>query len=411
MQLWRLWLLSVLLLPLLASAQSTDSVDARRQQAWQSQLNRPSLAVALAFDDAVAAGRLWQIRVQQGRLLASYSDDLGASFSAPVAINAEPEAILADGENRPKLVIRQGVLYVSWTRALAKPMTGDIRFSVSRDGGRSFSTPLTINDDPAIISHRFDALVADGGGQVALAWLDKRDLQAAQQAGRAYRGAAIYVAESHDGGQSFAANRKLADHSCECCRVALALDVDGVPVALWRHVFLDEAGNQQRDFAMARFDAAPPAVMRASQDGWQLDGCPHHGADLAIDERGRRHLVWFTGAPGKAGLWYRHGDGDDLQAARPFGAASRQAARATVRTLGQRVVVAWQEYDGQRLQLRLMQSSDRGEHWSEPRTQASSSAAADYPQLLLGRGRIWLAWHTAAEGLRLFDIAPVEITP
>src|SRR5574340_1451230 len=47
--------------------------------------------------------------------------------------NAEPEAILGDGENRPKIIVRKGVVYVSYTQGLAKPMTGDIRFSRSKD--------------------------------------------------------------------------------------------------------------------------------------------------------------------------------------------------------------------------------------------------------------------------------------
>lgn len=385
------------------AARKSPAASQERMKAWQAILAKPSLAVAVAFDEG---GRLWRVANRDGYLLASHSDDLGRSFSEPRRINPEPEAILGDGENRPKLVVSRGVLHVSWTRGLSGPMTGDIRYSQSRDAGRSFSVPLTINDDRDIISHRFDALVADERGRVALAWLDKRDLQAAQQAARPYRGAAVYVAESHDGGQSFAANRKLADHSCECCRIGLASDVDGVPVALWRHVFVDAAGQPIRDFALARFDVAGQAITRASEDGWQLNGCPHHGADLAIDAAGRRHLVWFTGAAGKAGLWYRHGDGSAWQAPMPFGEAGRQPARATVRTLASRVVVAWQEFDGQNLYLRVMQSSDRGEHWTAPATQASTTQAADYPQLLVGRGQIWLAWHTAAEGLRLFALTP-----
>jgi hypothetical protein len=52
-----------------------------------------------------------------------------------------------------------------------------------------------------------------------------------------YRGAAIYAAVSTDGGRSFAPEVRVADYSCECCRIALAADRDGAPIALWRHVF------------------------------------------------------------------------------------------------------------------------------------------------------------------------------
>lgn len=371
-----------------------------RNKAWQAQLAKPSLAVAVAFDDR--GDRLWRVVAQGGHLLASHSTDLARNWSTPVRINAEPETILGDGENRPKLVVRKGILHVSWTRGLSAPMTGDIRYSRSEDGGRIFAAPLTVNDNRDVISHRFDALNVTDDGRVALAWLDKRDLHAAQKAGRPYVGAAVYVARSDDGGRSFAANRKLADHSCECCRVALASDDDGTPVAFWRHVFT-ESGGQIRDFALARFDAT--TTQRATDDGWQLNGCPHHGGDLAIDARGSRHLAWFTGAAGKAGLWYRRIEGTQTHPAMPFGDADRQPARPTILIRGDRAFLAWQEYDGRMLTIRTMHSTDRGEHWSAPVTQATTAHAADYPQLLAGRGKAWLAWNSADEGLRLFPLA------
>ncbi|MBP9713079.1 MAG: exo-alpha-sialidase [Sterolibacterium sp.] len=379
-----------------------------RSRTWQAILARPSLAVALAFDEATEsseAARLWRVVARDGLLLASYSDDLGRGFSSPVRVNAEPESILGDGENRPKLVVQKGVLYVSWTHGLSGPMTGDIRFSRSLDGGRSFTTPLTVNDNREVISHRFDALTVDRHGHVALAWLDKRDLQAAQKAGQPYSGAAVYVAESLDGGKSFSANRKLADHSCECCRIGLAQDADGVPVALWRHIYAAADGSQIRDFAIARFNAA---AQRTSEDGWQLNGCPHHGGALAIDTQGRRHLSWFTGAKDKAGLWYRHIDGQTAHAAQLFADGERQPAHASLQVQGDAVFIAWQEYDSdaQVLRIQVMHSRDRGEHWSVPVTQAMTAHAADYAQLIRGRGKVWLVWNTADEGLRLW---PLEI--
>lgn len=364
---------------------------------------RPTLAVAVAFDEQ---GRLWRVAIADGFLLASHSSDLGHSFSAPVRINSTAETILGDGENRPKLQIRKGVMYVSWTRSLGKPMTGDIRFSRSHDGGQSFSPPLTINDNHDIISHRFDALSADDQGHVALAWLDKRDLHAAQQAGQPYHGATVYLAESSDGGQHFTANRKLADHSCECCRIALTRDRDGTPVALWRQVFTHSSPGpddlQIRDFALARFDSTQPT--RATQDDWQLNGCPHHGADLAIDAHGSRHLAWFTGATGKAGLWYRRIDGTKAGTAMSFGNSEHQPGHASLLVDGNHVFLAWQEYDGQALRIQVMHSSDRGDHWSAPATQARTAHAADYPQLLAGRGKVWLVWNTLDEGLRLWPL-------
>ena len=76
--------------------------------------------------------------------------------------------------------------------------------------------------------------------------------------------------------------QKLADNSCECCRIALAPAPDGSLVAMWRHVFdPGAAATQQRDHAFAPVAsiAAPP--VRASFDHWALEACPHHGPGLA----------------------------------------------------------------------------------------------------------------------------------
>ena len=59
----------------------------------------------------------------------------------------------------------------------------------------------------------------------------------------------------------------------------------------------------------------------------------------------------------------------------------------------------------------VMSSPDAGNTWSPPRRVAATAGASDYPLLAAGRGRIYLAWNTAREGLRLFDLARSESRP
>ncbi|MCB1953923.1 MAG: exo-alpha-sialidase, partial [Rhodocyclaceae bacterium] len=189
-----------------------------------------------------------------------------------------------------------------------------VRFARSLDGGRHFDEPLTVNDDHAPISHRFDAMARDGRGRIYLTWLDKRDLSAAQAGGTDYAGAAVYYAVSEDNGASFTANRRLVDHSCECCRIAVDVDPDDRLVVLWRHVFPVDL----RDHAIARLDsdAATTDVrpVRATDDGWRIDGCPHHGPDLSLSKLAgqahRAHITWFTQGDKNRGLYYGRYDLD-----------------------------------------------------------------------------------------------------
>lgn len=370
-----------------------------RDKMWQASLARAPLAVAAAFDPQ---GRLWRVRIDNGRLLVNRSEDAGKTFAPPVAVNAEPERIAADGENRPKLAFgKNGETYVSWTQSGDKPFSGHVRFARSLDGGRTFETPLTVNDDRAPISHRFDSLIVTPDGRIHLLWLDKRDSAAAQERGEKFSGISLYYAVSTDRGASFAANRKLADHTCECCRIAMALDTDGTPVALWRHVF----GQNVRDHALLRLDGRSP-LARASFDDWAVDACPHHGPGLAIAADGTYHLAWFSGAPDKGGLYYAHSRDRGRSFSPPLrlGDPGAQPGHPQILALGTDVSLAWKEFDGQRTVIRAQQSHDGGRRFSKAVTLAASASASDQPLLVSDGARVLLSWNSAAEGHRIVPL-------
>lgn len=369
-----------------------------RDKLWREILAKPSLATTTAFD---AKGRLWRAAVRQNQVQVSHSDDNGKSFSAPVAVNNAPEAIAGDGENRPKIIVLNDSVYVSYTQALNKPMTGHIRFSRSLDGGKTFSAPLTVNDDPQIISHRFEAMGVNDRGQVYLAWLDKRDLAAAQKNGLPYQGAAVYYAVSDDHGATFSPNLKLADHSCECCRVALAVEPDGTPAVFWRHVF----GNNTRDFALARLDAQA-TMLRATHDEWEVSGCPHHGGALSIGTDGAYHMVWFNNGPERHGLFYgsTRDRGKSFSPPHPFGNEDAQAGHPDVLSRGGKVFVVWKEFDGKEASVQEIHSADGGKTWSAARRLAASAGASDHPFLIGRQDRAFLSWQTEKDGLQLVEI-------
>lgn len=371
-----------------------------REDAWASMLaGQRALAVSTAFD---REGRLWRVRAQEGYALVDRSDDLGASFGPAARVNPEAEVIGTEGDNRPKIAIAaDGTVYVSYTRLLGRPFSGDIRFSRSLDGGRSFSAPLTVNDDRDIISHRFDSLLLGPGGEVYIAWLDKRDETAARRRGAPYAGAALYYAVSADRGARFEANVKLADHSCECCRIALALAPDGVPRAFWRHVY---EGNE-RDHALMRLDAKD-APRRITHGRWRVEACPHHGPALAIAADGVYHYAWFDNGPGAQGLFYaRSADGGaGLSPPMPLGEPGARPAHPAVIARGEEVYLAWKEFDGLVSPVRAMRSRDGGLTWSAPVTVAQTEDASDHPQLAAHGDRVFLSWNTLAEGYRLIPL-------
>lgn len=372
----------------------------------QAACSLPSLHCAQAPSAAFAVnGRLWVAWAFGGHVYVNYSDDQGGQFSAPVAVNRVPEAISAGAENRPKIQVDgQGRVHLSWTKPLAKRFTGDIRYSRSDDGGQSFIDPVTVNDNRDQIGHRFDALGVSAEGHVYIAWLDKRDRERAAQQGIGYPGAALYYTHAAPGSDQFAANIKIADNSCECCRIALDIDPDGLPVMLWRHVY----GDNIRDHALVHFLAPDTAgtPVRVSHDQWKIDACPHHGPTLSINTDGRYHAVWFNDAEERKGLFYAHSAdaGQHFSAPVSVGRYDRRASHPSVLAVADKVYLSWKEFDGRETQILLQQSDDAGQSWGIPIVLASTSGASDYPLLMKHGSRVFLAWQTAVEGFRVLPV-------
>ncbi len=409
----RLILLAMALLPQFAAAQQhaghaapADDAQARRQRAWDERmaLARP-LSVGAALD---AEGRLWLVRVENRRLLVSHSVDGGRSFSSPVMASPQPEAVMADAENRPKIAVgADGTVHLSWTQGLDKPMSAYIRYARSTDGGRTFSPPVILNDDRQMISHRFDSLAIDGRGGVAVAWLDARRRSAKTVGKSPQTDVGIYAAVSGDNGATFGPNRKVADHSCQCCRTGLTWASAG-PVAFWRHVF----GRNIRDFAIAGLGGGP--VLRVTDDDWEIDGCPHHGGGIAADGSGHAHIVWFTNGARRKGIFYRRvaqtdfsrgGASPAMSEPMPLGDPARQAGHPAVAAAGSRVLLTWREFDGQRFSAWAMLSQDAGASWGSPQKLAEAAQQADYTLPLLDARQALVVWSTAAEGLRVLPVA------
>jgi hypothetical protein len=346
-----------------------------------------ALGISGAFDQQ---GRLWVAQTDDHGIVLQSSADQGRSWTPPRQVLPKPETVEANGEARPKIAFGpQGQLYISYTQSLGKRHTGNIRFVRSLDGGQTFSAPLTVQSDRAPIGHRFDDIQVDPQGRIFVTWLDQRDKEAALAAHRPYRGIAIYYAVSSDGGASFGADAKLADHTCECCRIATAVAPDGQVAAMWRHIFEPNIRDHALAWLPPNGHPAPPK--RATEDGWKIDACPHHGPSLAFDDKGRRHQTWFSAAGDEGGVFYA-ANGQLMRLGGP------QAEHAEVAAAGQRVAVAWKEFDGTATAIHAQLSTDGGANWSQ-HTLATTQGASDHPHLLRRGGELWLLWRTANEGI------------
>jgi hypothetical protein len=336
------------------------------------------------------------------------SDDGGSSWQAPIPVMTAAEPVAAEGENRPKLAFgAKGEIYVAWTTPTPGPYTGDIRFARSLDGGKHWAPPMLVHRDRQLITHRFESMVVDAAGRIWVVWIDKRDLKLAEAAGRPYTGAALYYAYSEDRGASWRGDFKLADGSCECCRIALTADEQGRPAVLWRHVFAAD----ERDHAFAVLEPAEPgrtsnALARVTFDRWRIAACPHHGPSLAIAADGTRHAVWFNQVDGQGRVFY----GQLTQAGpRRVQALPAGATHADVAVAGDAVAVAWKRFDGEKTRIETWLSFDAGERFSAGPV-LDTALNSDQPRLVSAPQGILLVWHRG-EGVvarNLTGVAPLK---
>ena len=350
-------------------------------------------------------GRLWTVWVNSGFLYISYSDDKGTSFSRAQKVNSIAEKVSARHEHRPKIkVSKNGNIYLSWTAKLKKRFTGNIRFSKSLDNGKSFSLPITVNDNRDMISHRFDTLGVNKNGDIYISWLDKRDRHKADIAGKKYNGAAAYFSVSLDEGRSFSENIKLADNSCECCRMSMAFDQNDYPVIAWRHIY----GDNIRDHSIVSFKnrLEPRQPDRLSNDNWKIDGCPHHGPSLSISDSNIYHAVWFNDAKNKHGVFYAN----SLDAGKSFsqsievGQYKYQASHADITTIGKSVYITWQEFSASSYKLYVIHSTNNGKSWSKAKVLSVTSKIPDYPFVLIDNKSVYISWHVLGDKYHLIPV-------
>ena len=288
---------------------------------------------------------------------------------------------------------------MTWTKPLSKPYTGEIKLVRSIDGGRTFSAPRVVHADRQEITHRFDAMTVTRDGRLVVAWIDKRDGVAAGGKASDYAGAAVYYAVSDDRGITFRGDYKVAEHSCECCRIALLPQADGSVLGLWRHVFPPNV----RDHALASLgsDGKVTGFRQATFDDWRVDVCPHHGPSLAADGAGALHAVWYSGAKDKAGVYYGRLESGGIAGRRRVGGET--AEHGDIAIAGDQVAIVWKEFDGRRATLRALRSSDRGATFSE-REIGDTGDASDQPRLLVHKERFYVFWNTRSEPLRVIPL-------
>ena len=313
--------------------------------------------------------------------------------TAPKPVRVNPEGLHAESLHQPPgLALGPGdEVYVSWSSPKPIPEGGlfasDLQLSRSLDGGKTFESPLRVNEDRPI-SHSFEGLGVTPDGTVIVAWIDSR---AGANTANTYlaritgRGSRVETALKLDEGET-----------CVCCRVDVAAGPRETVAVAWRKVFpgsiRDMVIGLSRDGARS---FAQAGLVHA--DRWKINACPHRGGSLAMDARGRVYLAWYTEtAEGEPRMLFA-ASADGLRFAPPSrlntaaGYIPDQVRLAADQT--GRVVIVWEEATAVRRRVLLRYSTDGGRTLSSPQTLSQAIKAYAPDVAAAPSGDFVVGWH------------------
>ncbi|WP_305908761.1 sialidase family protein [Methylomarinum sp. Ch1-1] len=356
---------------------------------------RSTVAVAFAPD-----GRLWRLTPTPDAVYVDYSDDNGQTFSPPQQVNPAAQKISVWPENPPAIAItRSGRIHVLYYADAAQKSTSF--YSYSDDGGNTFSPPKLISDHADSAMHYMDKMLLDNEDKVYLFWHDRRHELLDQQLGSGVL--SLYYAISDSQHPDFY-NRFISNAVCSCCRTATALAPNNKPVLMVRMVFPDGV----REHALMRMDKTGKwsKPIRVTGDHWTIEACPEHGPALAIDDRGRVHMTWFTLGDIRQGIYYAQTDdfGAKVSAPMKLGERERLPGHPDVLTLKNRVILTWKEFDGKQTTIQIKESADRGASWSDARTVFSTNGENGHPSLISNGQDIFLSWVSSEQGHQIIKL-------
>ncbi len=351
----RFWLLATLILataPMPTPAQSPTHDHSQMQMHDHKSMAMPRDGDFNPFVISNAHGGFYAVYIQHknGKSDVMFQHaPAGAGFSAAVRVNDLPGDAAVRNENPPKVAVGpSNEIYVAWANERER-WKGNIRFSRSLDGGKTFSPAIYVNTDTsgALIGRGFETIAIDKKGHIYIAWIDQRDKK-----GYANGVAEIWMAESADRGKTFSHDRKIISNVCECCRLTLAFDSTGRMFISYRYV--PPSGPMCRDIAVARSDDGGKTFQSTvvHHDGWELNGCPTDGPSLSVDASGRVNVVWFTASGNMPRLYIASSTDHGASFGKPalLDPAQKDAKHGHAVAVGDGVVLAaWDDVNGSSL--------------------------------------------------------------
>lgn len=381
--------------------------------ATSNKCNEITITCAKTVTSAFAPnGDLWRLWSHNSYMYYQVSENMGKTFSPAQQVMIPAEKISARNENRPKIAFDKfSGVYLSWATPREKKYTADVRFSYSSDLGKTFSMPITVNTDNLLVGHSFNEMIVSDDGDISIVWLDGRFSSQLKKQAKSSKGSALFLAKANIiknssgiGNKSLSnkifSNQQLANETCVCCRLAMDTNTQGDLAIFWRHIY----GDNIREFALLTLpkekseNIATP--YQISYDHWKINGCPHQGGGISIDEKNRYHLVWFNQGDNGKGIFYASSEnqGKTLSKAMLIGKQSAQASHPHISQQSNNVDIVWTEFNGTEHQLWHQRSANNGQSFTKAEMLATATSGADRPFIIKNANNTLISWQRPKVG-------------
>lgn len=272
----------------------------------------PALAVQEISSPAATDSREPELSfTPDGRIILSWVEKIGEKrYALRFAVRegtAWSEArTVAEGDNWfvnwadfPSVIaLRDGSLAAHWlVKSGPTTYAYDVNISLSKDGGKTWSKPITPHTDGTKTEHGFVSLMPLADGRLGAVWLDGRNLReinTEEDSGPLPANMTLrYTAIDSQGRLSDEA--LLDDRTCECCQTSAAMTSEGTIV-----VYRDRSEREVRDIYVVRQQSGGgwSAPQPVANDGWEISACPVNGPSVAADGQ-RVAVAWYTEAGDK----------------------------------------------------------------------------------------------------------------
>jgi hypothetical protein len=223
------------------------------------------------------------------RATLKFAERTASGWSMPRVVIAGEKLILNASDVPSVRALTNGTLAAQWLEdnGSGDPEAYDLKVSMSKDGGATWSAPVSPHHDGTKTQHGFASLYELPNGGLGLIWLDGRKTNPEEE-GAAFGNMSLRSAAfGIDGVQK---NEVAVDaRVCDCCPTSVAATSTGVIIA-----YRDRSPAEIRDIAVRRLEVgrwSPPVMVH--NDGWKVLGCPVNGPSISAHEKDVA-VAWFT---------------------------------------------------------------------------------------------------------------------